>query len=68
MTELKSDWILGKISYKECSSIGTAAQEVCQNHGAVALGDMVWCHDGLGLDLGMLEVFSDLNGCMKTDK
>lgn len=43
-------------------------REVCQNHGAVALGDMVWCHDVLGLDLGMLEVLSDLNGCMKTDK
>ena len=70
-----SGWVLGKISSpKEWSSIGTAAQrvmespslEVFQNHGDVALGDVVSGHGwgGLGLYLGILVVFSDLNDSM----
>ena len=37
--------------------------EVFRNHGDVALRDMVSGHggDGMGLDLGVLEVFSNLN-------
>ena len=37
--------------------------EVFRNHGDVALRDMVSGHggDGMGLDLGVLEIFSNLN-------
>ena len=34
---------------------------VSQNHGDVALGDVGSEHGGLGLDLGILEVFSNLS-------
>ena len=65
-----TDWILGK-SLKERLGTGTAAQEVgkspslevFQNHRDVALRDVVSGHGGGGmrLDLGTLEVFSNLN-------
>ena len=40
--------------------------EVFQNCGVVALGHMVRRHggNGLGLDLGILEIFSNLNDSM----
>ena len=37
---------------------------VSQNHGDVALGDVGSGHGVLGLDLGILEVFSNLNDSM----
>ena len=44
-------------------SLAPQGSEVFQNHGDVALGDMVSGHvgDGLQLDLGISEVFSNLN-------
>ena len=41
--------------------------EVFKNHGDVALRDVVTGHGGvgLGLDLGILEVFSSLDDSMK---
>ena len=42
------------------------SMEVLKSHGHVAPGDMVSGHggDGLGLGLGILKVFSNLNGFM----
>lgn len=46
-------------------SLAPQGSEVFQNHGDVALGDMVSGHvgDGLQLDLGILLVFSNLGDC-----
>ena len=46
--------------------MGSASLGVFQEGGDVALGDMGRGHSGsgLGLDLGILEVFSDLNDPM----
>ena len=47
-------------------SLAPQGSEVFRNHGDVALGDMVSGHvgDGLQLDLGISEVFSNLNDSM----
>ena len=44
--------------------------EVFENHGGVTLGDMVSGHSGggLGLNLGLLEVFCNLYDSMKSGK
>ena len=64
-------WMLGTISArKEWTDAGTGSPrrlwiplKVFKNHGDVAFGHMVSGHggDGMGLDLGILEVFSSLN-------
>jgi len=68
-----SGWILGKnSSQKEWQCSGTAAQgvlgspslEACENRGDVALRDVGSGHAGDGLDLLILEVFSNPNDSM----
>ena len=46
--------------------VGSLSPEVFENHGHVALRDVVSGHGGggLGLDLGTLVVFSNLNNSM----
>jgi len=69
-----SGWILGKKIFFERvvmhlvglprEVVKSASLEVLQNHGDVALRDVVSDGDGLGLDLVMSEVFSHLNDSM----
>ena len=41
--------------------VGSQSLEVFKDHGDGALRDLVSGRDGLGLDLGILGVFSNLN-------
>jgi len=65
-----SGWILAQISSPEENRTGLLRQvvespslEVFHNHGDVVLRDVIRGHSGggLGLDLEILEVFSNLN-------
>ena len=49
--------------------MGSPSLEVFQNHGDVALRDVVSGHGGggMGLDLGILEVFSNINDSVISD-
>jgi len=52
------------LSFRHPNTISAQGSgEVVRNHGEVALRNMISGHggDGLGLDLGILELFSNLN-------
>ena len=65
-----SGWILGKIPSQSGDAVaqllsgGVTVLEVFQNYGDVALRDSVHGGGGLGFDLGILMVFSNLNDAM----